>query len=84
MARRSRPRFTAKETAEATALKKRFEGRVRLSWLALLAERAWEALLLPFVVVCAFLIITLLSGWSVMPPLMHRILLGAFGVALLA
>jgi uncharacterized protein (TIGR02302 family) len=81
MARRSRPRFTAKETAEATALKKRFEGRVRLSWLALLAERAWEALLLPFVVVCAFLIITLLSGWSVMPPLMHRILLGAFGVA---
>ncbi len=81
MARCSRPRFTAKETAEATALKKRFEGRVRLSWLALLAERAWEALLLPFVVVCAFLIITLLSGWSVMPPLMHRILLGAFGVA---
>ncbi|MBQ0818339.1 MAG: TIGR02302 family protein [Methyloceanibacter sp.] len=81
MARRSRPRFTAKETAEAKALKKRFEGRVRLSWLALLAERAWEALLWPFVVVSAFLIITLLSGWSMMPPLMHRILLGAFGVA---
>jgi uncharacterized protein (TIGR02302 family) len=83
MARPSRPRFTAKETADAKALKKRFESSVRLSWLALLAERAWEALLWPFVVVCAFLIVSLVGGWSVMPPLMHRILLGAFGVALI-
>lgn len=81
MARRARSLTTVREAAEARALKKRFDGRVRLSWLALLAERAWEALLWPFVVVCAFLIVTLFDGWSVMPPLMHRILLGAFGIA---
>ncbi len=84
MARLSRSRQSAKEAAEASALKIRFERRVRLSWLALFAERVWEALLWPFVVVCAFLVFTLLDGWSVMPPLAHRLLLGAFGLALLA
>ena len=56
---------------------------MRLSWLALFAERAWEGLLWPFVVVAAFLVFTLLGGWSLMPPLAHRILLGAFGLALI-
>jgi uncharacterized protein (TIGR02302 family) len=83
MARPSRSRPTPKEAAEASALEKRFETRVRLSWLALLAEHAWEALLWPFVVVCAFLVFTLFGGWSLMPPLAHRILLGAFGLALI-
>lgn len=74
---------SAREAAEAKALKSRFETRVRLSWLALVAERAWEALLWPFVVVCAFLIFTLLGGWGLLPPMAHRVLLGAFGVALI-
>jgi uncharacterized protein (TIGR02302 family) len=79
----TRSRLSAKEAAEASALKVRFERRVRLSWLALFAERIWEGLLWPFVVVCAFLVFSLLGGWSVMPPLAHRLLLGAFGIALL-
>jgi len=83
MARPSRATPTATEAAEASALKKRFERRVRLSWLALFAERFWEGLLWPFIVVCAFLVFTLLGGWSLMPPLAHRILLGAFGVGLI-
>ena len=83
MARPSRSRTSPKDAAEAKALKKRFESRVRLSWLALFAERAWEALLWPFVVICTFLVFTLLGGWSFMPPLAHRVLLGAFGLALL-
>ncbi|MGH6735161.1 MAG: TIGR02302 family protein [Methyloceanibacter sp.] len=83
MARPTRPKTSVREDAEAGALKARFERRVRLSWLALLGERAWEALLWPFVVVASFLIPTLLGGWGVMPPLLHRILLGAFAVALL-
>jgi len=83
MARPSRSRPSPKETAEASALKKRFEARVRLSWLALLGERIWEGLLWPFIVVAAFLVFTLLGGWSLMPPLTHRLLLGAFGLALI-
>jgi uncharacterized protein (TIGR02302 family) len=83
MARPSRSRPTPKEAAEASALKKRFEARVRLSWLALFGERLWEALLWPFIVVCAFLVFTLFGGWSLMPPLAHRILFGAFGLALI-
>ncbi|MGH6865116.1 MAG: TIGR02302 family protein [Methyloceanibacter sp.] len=65
------------------ALAKRIERRVRLSRLALVGERVWEALLWPFIVVCAFLVVTLLEGWSLLPPLAHRILLGAFGLALI-
>jgi len=83
MARPSRSRPSPKEVAEASALKKRFEARVRLSWLALFGERIWEGLLWPFIVVAAFLVFTLLGGWSLMPPLAHRILLGAFGLALI-
>ena len=73
----------AQEAAQAKKLKKRFDTRVHLSWLALSAERALEALLWPFMVVCAFLVFTFLGGWSLLPPIAHRILLGAFGVALL-
>jgi uncharacterized protein (TIGR02302 family) len=64
-------------------LTKRFETRVRLSWLALLGERVWEALLWPFLVVSAFLVISLLELWSLFPPLLHRVLLGGFGLALI-
>jgi len=83
MARPSRSRPTPKEAAEADALKRRFEARVRLSWLALFGERVWEALLWPFIVVAAFLVFTLFGGWGLMPPLVHRILLGVFGLALI-
>jgi uncharacterized protein (TIGR02302 family) len=83
MRSQSRPKKSPPETAEARALARRFERRVRLSWLALLGERIWEALLWPFIVVSAFLILTLLDGWSLAPPLLHRICLGAFGLALL-
>ena len=84
MSRLSRLRQNNKDAAETRELTLRFERRVRLSWLALLAERIWEGLLWPFVVVCAFLVFTLFGGWSVIPPLAHRLLLGAFGLALLA
>ena len=56
---------------------------MRLSWLALLAERVWEALLWPFLVVAAFLVVSLLELWSLLPPLMHRLVLGGFGLALI-
>ncbi len=78
-----RPKETSPETAEDSALASRFEGRVRLSWLALLGERIWEALLWPFLVVAAFLVVSLLELWSVLPPLVHRVLLGGFGLALI-
>src|SRR3990172_6268329 len=79
-----RSKETPPETAEDDALAKRFEGRVRLSWLALLGERIWEALLWPFLVVTAFLGVSLLELWSLLPPLLHRVLLGGFGLALIA
>ena len=56
---------------------------MRLSWLALLGERIWEALLWPFLVVAAFLVVSLLELWSYLPPLLHRVLLGGFGLALI-
>jgi uncharacterized protein (TIGR02302 family) len=60
----------------------RFEMRVRLSWLALIFERIWEALLWPFLVAAAFVVVSLLELWSLLPPLLHRVLLGGFGLAL--
>ena len=42
---------------------------MRLSRLALLFERVWEALLWPFFVVATFLVVTLLDLWSITPPL---------------
>src|SRR4029078_1163662 len=82
-----RSAFRSKETSPAKvedkALATRFERRVRLSWLALLGERIWEALLWPFLVVAAFLVFSLLERWSYLPPLMHRVLLGGFGLALI-
>ena len=83
MARPSRSKRTADAAPPQDALKKRFDRRVRLSWLALLTERALESLLWPFVVVCAFLVFTLLNGWSLLPSLAHRILLGVFAVSFL-
>ncbi len=77
-----RPSKTPPETQEDRTLAKRFEQKVRLSLLALLFERIWEALLWPFFVVAAFLVVTLLDLWSITPPLTHRVLLGAFGLAL--
>jgi uncharacterized protein (TIGR02302 family) len=77
-----RAKQTAPETPQDRALAKRFEQKVRLSLLALLFERIWEALLWPFFVVATFLVVTLLDLWSITPPLAHRILLGAFGLAL--
>jgi uncharacterized protein (TIGR02302 family) len=71
------------EGAEDSALTRRFERRVTLSRLALLAEHLWEALLWPFLVIGAFLVVSLFDLWSVAPPLLHRVLLGAFGLALL-
>jgi uncharacterized protein (TIGR02302 family) len=82
-----RPVFRPKETVPAqagdNALAKRFERRVRLSWFAILGERVWESLLWPFLVVAAFLLVSLLELWSYLPPLAHRVLLGAFGLALI-
>ena len=54
-----------------------------MSWLALFGERVWEALLWPFLVVAAFLVVSLLELWSLLPPLMHRLVLGGFGLALI-
>ena len=70
------PRRPSPKGPEDSALAKRFEGRVRLSWLALFGERVWEALLWPFLVVAAFLVVSLLELWSLLPPLMHRVVLG--------
>ena len=80
----SRSKSAPKDAAEDNSIAKRFERKVRLSWLALLAERVWEALLWPFIVVAAFLVVSLLDLWSLTPPLLHRILLIAFGLALVA
>jgi uncharacterized protein (TIGR02302 family) len=78
-----RPKTPSPEPAEHSALAQRFDRRVRLSWLALLGERVWEALLWPFLVVLSFLVVSLLELWSLLPPLAHRILLGGFALALI-
>lgn len=75
---------TPPETPEDKSLARRFEWRVRLSRLALIGERVWEALLWPFLVLAAFLILSLFELWSILPPLVHRGLLVGFGIALLA
>jgi len=74
---------TPPETPGDKSLARSFEWRVSLSRLALVGERTWEALLWPFLVLAAFLIISLFDLWSLLPPLVHRGLLVAFGVALL-
>ena len=80
--------FAAKKStpdaSEDNALARRFEWRVALSRLALVGEHVWEALLWPFLVVAVFLILSLLDLWSIVPPLLHRGLLLAFGIAFLA
>ncbi|MGV1013860.1 MAG: TIGR02302 family protein [Methyloceanibacter sp.] len=84
MRSRRRTKEAPAQAAADGALAKRFERKVRLSWLALFAERVWEALLWPFIVVSTFLLVSLLDLWSFVPPLLHRLLLIAFGVALIA
>ncbi|MGO8843633.1 MAG: TIGR02302 family protein [Methyloceanibacter sp.] len=74
----------APEAPEDKTRARRFEWRVRLSGLALLGERIWEALLWPFLVVSVFLIVSLFELWGLLPPLAHRALLGVFALALLA
>ena len=71
------------DTPEDESLARRFEWRVDLSRLALVGERVWEALLWPFIVLAAFLILSMFDLWSALPPLLHRALLVAFAVALL-
>ncbi|MFO7479043.1 MAG: TIGR02302 family protein [Methyloceanibacter sp.] len=78
-----RPKDREPQPAPGSALAERFETRVRLSWLALLAERVWEALLWPFLVIAAFVVMSLLELWTLFPPLLHRVLLGGFGLALI-
>jgi len=77
----SRPETSSPQAVDTLA--QRFDKRVRLSWLAILGERVWEALLWPFLVVSAFLVMSLLELWSLLPPLAHRLLLGGFGLALI-
>ena len=79
----SRPKTSSPDATEHNPLAQRFDRRVRLSWLAILGERVWEALLWPFLVVSAFLVVSLLELWSLLPPLAHRVLLGGFGLALI-
>jgi uncharacterized protein (TIGR02302 family) len=74
---------TPPDLPEDNSLARRFEWRVGLSRLALVGERIWEALLWPFLVLAAFLILSLFDLWRGTPPLLHRGLLITFGVALL-
>jgi uncharacterized protein (TIGR02302 family) len=74
---------TPPDAPEDKSLARSFEWRVGLSRLALVGERVWEALLWPFLVLAAFLILSMFDLWSVLPPLLHRALLVAFAVALL-
>jgi hypothetical protein len=78
-----RPKDSQPASAEDNVLARRFEARVRLSWFALLGERIWEALLWPFLVVTAFIVVSLLELWSLFPPVLHRVLLGGFGLVLI-
>jgi uncharacterized protein (TIGR02302 family) len=74
---------TPPERPEDKTLAGRFERRVWLSRLALIGEGVWEALLWPFLVIAAFLIVSLFDLWTLLPPLAHRGLLIAFGIAFL-
>ena len=65
------------ETPEDKSLAHRFEWRVGLSRLALVGERVWEALLWPFIVLAAFLILSMFDLWSALPPLLLRPVRGA-------
>ena len=75
----NRPRTTP----EDNALARRFEWRVGLSRLALIGERIWEALLWPFLVRRGLSHCFAVRSVERLPPLLHRGLLVAFGIALL-
>ncbi len=74
---------TPPEKPEDKTLSRRFERRVWLSRLALIGEGVWEALLWPFLVIAAFLILSLFDLWALLPPLAHRGVLVAFAIAFL-
>jgi uncharacterized protein (TIGR02302 family) len=74
---------TPPEKPEDNTLAGGFERRVLLSRLALIGEAIWEALLWPFLVIAAFLIVSLFELWTLLPPLAHRGVLVAFGIAFL-
>jgi uncharacterized protein (TIGR02302 family) len=78
-----RPKDSQTPATEDNLRARRFEARVRFSWFALLGERVWEALLWPFLVITAFIVVSLLELWSLFPPLLHRVLLGGFALALI-
>ncbi|HEX5599272.1 MAG TPA: DUF4175 family protein, partial [Hyphomicrobiaceae bacterium] len=61
-----------------------FERKVRLSKLALLFERLWPRLWLVIGVLGLFVLVSFAGLWLWLPPIAHEIVLGAFGVALLA
>jgi uncharacterized protein (TIGR02302 family) len=61
-----------------------FARKVRLSTLALFFERLWPRLWLVFGVAMLFAILSFLGLWPNLDPLAHKILLIAFGVAVLA
>ena len=83
MTRSSSSKDAAGSTVAPDTLTRRFERRVRWSWVALFAERVFESLLWPFVAVCAFLVFSLLGGWGLLSPVAHQVLLGLFLIALI-
>ena len=76
-------RKSSPDSPEDTALTRRFEWRAGLSGFALVGERVWEALLWPLLLDAVFLILSLFDLRRVMPPLLHRGMMIAFGIALL-
>jgi uncharacterized protein (TIGR02302 family) len=61
-----------------------FERKVRLSRLALFFEALWPRLWLVIGVVAAFVLVSFAGLWLWLPSVAHEIVLGAFGLALLA
>ena len=61
-----------------------FERKVSLSRLVLLFERLWPRLWLVIGVLGLFVLASFAGLWLWLPPIVHEIVLGAFGLALLA
>ena len=78
---------TSRNAAGETLLKgaPRLLGRkVRRAQFMIVFERAWRALLWPFLVTGAFVLLSLAEVWSLLPGLAHKAGLAVFGVALIA
>lgn len=80
---RHRP-ASAVDPVEARLAQRRFERKVRYSRWALLVERVWPRMWLLLGVAGVFLLVTVLGGWALLPPLWHNIALGGFALAALA